>query len=168
MLKISILILVRITQTTPINTSEMLHQEERVLENMALLFGTGLVIFLLWPVIKSCFLFQQNKDKPVQGLDEVISADKLKSSMVLYFYSPNCGPCRKMTPRIDKLLNEGASIEKINVVDHKEFAVKLGVVGLPFMALVDGGMLKRTILGPTSERRVRGLLAHSDSRSQAA
>ena len=144
------------------------YKEERVLENMALLFGTGLVIFILWPVIKSSFLFQKNKDKPVQGLDELVSADKLKSSLVLYFYSPNCGPCRKMTPRIDKLLNEGASIEKINVIDHKEFAVKMGVVGLPFMALVDGGMLKRTILGPTSERRVRGLLAYSDNRTQAA
>ena len=67
-----------------------------------------------------------------------------------------------------RLLDEGASIEKINVIDHKDFAVKMGVVGLPFMALVDGGMLKRTILGPTSERRVRGLLAHSRDRTQAA
>lgn len=144
------------------------YQEERVLENMALLFGAGLVIFILWPVIKSNILFQKNKDKPVQGLDKVVSADKLNTSLVLYFYSPNCGPCRKMTPRIDKLLDEGASIEKINVIDHKDFAVKMGVVGLPFMALVDGGMLKRTILGPASERRVRGLLAHSRNRTQAA
>lgn len=138
------------------------------MEAMALLFGTGLVVFLLWPKIKSCLIFQKNKDKPVKGLEQLVADDKLKSMLVLYFYSPNCGPCRTMTPRIDRLLDEGANIEKINVLEHKDFAVSMGVVGLPFVALVDQGRLKRTMLGTTSVRRLRSMLARKNQQTQTA
>lgn len=113
-------------------------------------------------------MFQKNKDKPVEGLDQLVSDEKLQSSLVLYFYSPNCGPCRTMTPRIDRLVGEGSNIEKINVLEHKEFAVKVGVVGLPFVILVEQGKLKRTILGTTSERRIRNMLSQTGEQTQAA
>jgi len=137
-------------------------------ENMALIFGTALVIYLLWPKIQSCFLFQKQRDLPIRGLEEVVGRDKVDSTMLLYFYSPNCGPCRKMSPRIDKLCADGLHIQKINVLEHREFAVKAGVVGLPSVMLVQQGLLKRKILGSASERRLRHLLSSSEDVTQAA
>ncbi len=43
-------------------------------------------------------------------------AEKLHShgKILLYFFSPNCGPCREMTPRIGRILAQGEAITPIH------------------------------------------------------
>lgn len=53
--------------------------------------------------------------------------------MDLYFYSPTCGPCRNVTPKIDAAITGGANIRKVDVsTDTGRFIAKLfGVTSTP-------------------------------------
>lgn len=53
--------------------------------------------------------------------------------MNLYFFSPTCGPCRKLAPKVDAAIVAGANIGKVDVsTDPGRYIAKLfGVRAVP-------------------------------------
>lgn len=51
----------------------------------------------------------------------------------LYFFSPTCGPCKRTTPLVDKAIEAGRPIEKIDVsTEHGRYVAALfGVTATP-------------------------------------
>jgi thioredoxin 1 len=55
----------------------------------------------------------------------------------LYFSAPWCGPCRSFGPIMEQVSLE-VEVEKINVDEQGDLAMKYGVRNVPTVILVDG------------------------------
>ena len=77
---------------------------------------------------------------------EVLEADK---PIMVDFWAEWCGPCRAVSPILDKIAEENAdklSIVKLNVDDNPEIAMKYGITSIPAMYVFkDGEVVKRVI-----------------------
>jgi thioredoxin 1 len=66
------------------------------------------------------------------------------------FWAEWCGPCRAVSPILDKIAEENTgklSIVKMNVDENPETAEKYGIVSIPSMLVFDGGEVVKRITG---------------------
>jgi thioredoxin len=66
------------------------------------------------------------------------------------FWAEWCGPCRALSPILDKIAEENTgklSIVKMNVDENPETAQKYGIVSIPSMLVFDGGEVVKRITG---------------------
>ena len=90
------------------------------------------------------------------------SAKRIKSGAktVLYFYTPPCGACRMQEPIIEKVKRSYPdAIFKIDASVHREAASAFGVLGVPFLAFIEGGKLVSAKIGVQPETAIHGFLS---------
>ena len=76
-------------------------------------------------------------------------------TVLLEFSAPWCAPCRELEPVVDRLIQEGFPIRKINIDDQKDLTRQFRVDRLPcFITLVDGRETER-VVGKTSYERLK-------------
>lgn len=75
-----------------------------------------------------------------------------------YFHAPHCGPCRSMTPLVDKLRASHPDLIKIDVSQTPELAHRFGIVATPSFALVAGGVIQHVSLGVQSRSALERML----------
>jgi thioredoxin 1 len=78
---------------------------------------------------------------------EVVSSDK---PILLDFWASWCGPCRMLSPILDKLNNElngEAIIGKVNIDEQSELAQKFGVMSIPSVFVMKNGKVIDSAVG---------------------
>jgi thioredoxin 1 len=95
------------------------------------------------------------------GLQEFSNANWQKEvvesaiPVVVDFWAPWCGPCRALTPTIERLATKYAGkvkVGKVNIDDNEELAVKYGITNIPRVLMFKGSDAPRhTIVGQSSE-----------------
>lgn len=80
---------------------------------------------------------------------------KLGRDVVLYFYSPGCGACRKMEPVIEKL-SKSTKVKRIDVSQREglELAKQFGILGTPTTLVVKEGRVIKVFLGAQKEDKL--------------
>ena len=74
------------------------------------------------------------------------------------FWAPWCGPCRIVSPTLDKLSKEYTNklkFAKLNVDDNQEIATQFDVRGIPCMIIFSKGHELDRVIGAYSEAELR-------------
>ena len=79
-------------------------------------------------------------------------AEVLQSDLPVFvdFYADWCGPCKMMSPVIDKLAEEYAGrikVGKVNVDENSDLAVKYGIMSIPNMCFFKNGDVVVRLVG---------------------
>lgn len=83
-----------------------------------------------------------------EGLDRLVTSSPVP--VLVDFWAPWCGPCRTVAPHLVALGQRHAGrliVAKVNVDNHKRWAGKLGVQGIPTLAVFQGGAPVRVEAG---------------------
>jgi thioredoxin 1 len=79
-------------------------------------------------------------------------AEVLKSELPVFvdFYADWCGPCKMMSPVIDKLaakFDGKIKVGKVNVDDDTDLAAQYGIMSIPNMLFFRGGQVVDSVIG---------------------
>ena len=77
---------------------------------------------------------------------------------VIDFYADWCGPCKSLTPIMDKLATEfkdDVEIVKANVDQQRDLAQKFNVRSIPAVFFMEGNKIKDSFMGLNSETEIR-------------
>ena len=79
-------------------------------------------------------------------------AEVFKSDIPVFvdFYADWCGPCKMMSPVIDKLSEEYAGkikVGKVNVDENSDLAMKYGIMSIPNMVFFKNGEVVDRVVG---------------------
>jgi putative thioredoxin len=88
---------------------------------------------------------------------DVIDASK-EAPVLVDFWAPWCGPCRTLSPTIEKVVNEKAGkirLVKINIDENPSIAGQLGVQSIPAVFAFAGGRPVDAFIGAYPESEVR-------------
>jgi thioredoxin 1 len=90
---------------------------------------------------------------------EVVQSDM---PVVVDFWAPWCGPCRMLTPTIEKIATQYAGkvkVGKLNVDDSPDVATHYGVTSIPRVFIFKGGDKPRhQLVGVTGESELVKLI----------
>ena len=78
---------------------------------------------------------------------DVLEHDK---PIMVDFWAEWCGPCRAVSPILDKIAEENADkldIVKLNVDDNPETALKYGITSIPAMYVFEKGEIVKRVIG---------------------
>ena len=96
------------------------------------------------------------------AFDDLLGEGATHTRYLLYFFSPRCGPCRAMTPRIDAVAAQHSNLIKVDVSERADVAQRFGVMATPTFVAVAHGRIERMHVGTLSEKHLRALLCASD------
>lgn len=77
--------------------------------------------------------------------EEVLKSQK---PVLVDFYADWCGPCKMLSPVVDKVAEESEDIKvvKINVDEAQDLAMKYQVMSIPTLVVIKGGKeIKRSV-----------------------
>lgn len=90
------------------------------------------------------------------------SRDVLEASrqqpVLVDFWAPWCGPCKQLTPVIEKVVTEAAGrvkLVKMNIDDHPSIAGQLGIQSIPAVIAFVGGRPVDGFMGAVPESQIR-------------
>ena len=77
--------------------------------------------------------------------EEVMNSER---PVLLDFWAPWCGPCRRVVPLVEEIAEERSDIKvgKVNVEEQPELARQFGVKSIPMLVVMkDGEVIKRSV-----------------------
>ena len=88
---------------------------------------------------------------------EVMYSDK---PVLLDFWAPWCGPCRRVVPIVEEIARERSDIKvgKINIEDEQALAREFRVMSIPTLLVVKNGQVVNRSVGVKSKSAILNML----------
>ncbi|MFN2147303.1 MAG: thioredoxin [Anaerolineales bacterium] len=102
-------------------------------------------------------------NEPINVTDAAFEKSVLQSELpvIVDFWAPWCGPCKMVSPVLEKFANEYAGkliVAKVNTDDNPQWAMQFGVQGIPTMLFVAGGKVVHQQVGAVPEPYLRDIV----------
>jgi thiol-disulfide isomerase/thioredoxin len=109
--------------------------------------------------------YMQKKAKQLEGEKinndiPILSKADLQKNLLIYAYSPTCGPCKSLSPMLDKLQAEGLNILKYDITSDMESTVQLNIRGTPTFMFIKNKQIDKIVLGGCKENKIREFLSN--------
>lgn len=86
--------------------------------------------------------------------NEVLKSDK---PCLVDFYADWCGPCKMMSPIIDKIseeMGDKIKVGKVNSDENMDLVTKYQIMSIPTIILIQNGETKKVFVGVTSKDEI--------------
>ena len=89
---------------------------------------------------------------------EVLNSEK---PVLLDFWATWCGPCRMVSPIIDKIAEERLDIKggKINADEQPQLAAQFGVMSIPMLVVMKDGAIVNKAVGARPKEMILDMLS---------
>ena len=103
---------------------------------------------------------QRQKGKPAPKLEGKAGKWIAGGNVALfYFYSPNCGACRAMTPTVKKLAKDYKGVFPIDISQDMNTAHLFGVMATPTTVVIEEGVIQNILIGPQPSAHLEQLVS---------
>jgi putative thioredoxin len=122
------------------------------------------------------------KDTTTANFRQDVIAESMRQPVLVDFWAPWCGPCKQLTPVLEKVVKAAGGkvkLVKMNIDEHPQIAGQLGVQSIPavfaftrgqpvdgFMGALPEGQLKgfvERLVGPLGPGAAEELMAQADA-----
>ena len=82
---------------------------------------------------------------------------KTETPILVDFWAVWCGPCRMVTPELEKLYDEKKDvlrIGKLNVDENRDIAIKFSISSIPSLLLFKNGEMVKKIVGAMPKDKI--------------
>ena len=86
--------------------------------------------------------------------NEILKSDKV---CLVDFYADWCGPCKMMSPVIDKIaeeLGEKVKVGKVNSDENRDLVIKYQIMSIPSIFVIKDGKVVKNFVGVTSKDEI--------------
>jgi putative thioredoxin len=98
------------------------------------------------------------KDTTTAAFRQDVIAESMKQPVLVDFWAPWCGPCKQLTPVIEKVVTAAAGkvrLVKMNIDDHPQIAGQLGIQSIPAVIAFHKGQPVDGFMGAVPESQIR-------------
>lgn len=98
------------------------------------------------------------KDTTTANFAKDVLEESRNQPVLVDFWAPWCGPCKQLTPVLEKVVNEGegrVKLVKMNIDDHPSIAGQLGIQSIPAVVAFVNGRPADGFMGAVPESQIR-------------
>ncbi len=98
------------------------------------------------------------RDTTTQGFRQDVIAESMKQPVLVDFWAPWCGPCKQLTPVIEKVVKgAGGKVKlvKMNIDEHPQIAGQLGIQSIPAVIAFQRGQPVDGFMGAVPEGQIK-------------
>ncbi|WP_127520669.1 thioredoxin [Mesorhizobium sp. Z1-4] len=110
------------------------------------------------------------KDTTTAGFQDDVIQESRNQPVLVDFWAPWCGPCKQLTPVLEKAVNEaGGTVKlvKMNIDDHPSIPGQLGIQSIPAVIAFRDGQPIDGFMGAVPESQVKEFIGRLGGGKQA-
>lgn len=101
------------------------------------------------------------KDTTAATFREDVLVESTRQPVLVDFWAPWCGPCKQMTPIIEKVVQAAGGkvkLVKMNIDEHPQVAGQLGIKSIPAVVAFQNGRPADGFVGALPESQIKGFI----------